>query len=104
MPTIVIDLSPAIYRRLEEEARQVGKAPEAFTHDFLGAALHAQEEPRPRTAREVLKAAGRIHPLSELLRRQIIPGVPLDEVRRALSRAAGPTLSTIVLEQRAPQL
>ncbi len=103
MPTIVIDLSPEIYRRLEEEARQVGKAPEAFTRELLETALRAQEEPRPRTAREVLQAAGRIHPLSELLRRQITPGIPLDEVRRALSRAAGPTLSTIVLEQRGPK-
>lgn len=103
MPTIVIDLSPEIYRRLEEEARQVGKAPEAFTRELLETALHAQEEPRPRTAREVLQAAGRIHPLSEALRRQIIPGIPLDEVRRALSQAAGPTVSAIVLEQRGPK-
>jgi hypothetical protein len=100
MPTIVIDLSPEIYRRLEEEARQVGKAPGAFPRELLETALHAQEEPRPRTAREALQAAGRIHPLSEVLRRQIIPGVPLDAVRRAMSQAAGPTLSTIVLEQR----
>jgi hypothetical protein len=103
MPTLVIDLSPEIYRRIEEEARQVGKAPEAFTRELLETALHAQEEPRPRTAREVLQAAGRIHPLSEGLRRQIIPGVSLNEVRHVLTQAAGPALSTIVLEQRGPK-
>jgi hypothetical protein len=103
MPTIVIDLSPEMYRRLEEEARQVGKAPEVFTRELLETALHAQEEPRSRTAREVLQAAGRVHPLSEALRRQIIPGVSLDEVRRVLTEAAGPTLSAFILEQRGPK-
>jgi predicted DNA-binding protein len=103
MPTIVIDLSPEVYRRLEEEARQLGKAPEAFIRELLETALQAQEETRPRTAREVLQAAGRVHPLSDALRRQIIPGVSLDEVRRVLTEAAGPTLSAIILEQRGPK-
>jgi predicted transcriptional regulator len=103
MPTIVIDLSPEMYRRLQEEARHVGKAPEAFTRELLETPLHAQEEPRSRTAWEVLQAAGRVHPLSEALRRQIIPGVSLDELRRVLTEAAGPTLSAIILEQRGPK-
>jgi predicted DNA-binding protein len=103
MPTIVIDLSLEVYKRLEEQAHQLGKAPEALTRELLETALHAQEESQPRTAQEVLQAAGRVHPLCEALRRQIIPGVSLDEVRRVLTEAAGPTLSAFILEQRGPK-
>lgn len=103
MSTIMIDLPPETYKRLEEQARGVGKALEAFTRELLETALQAPEEAPPRTAREILQAAGRVRPLSAALRCKIIPGVTLDEVRMALAQAAGPSLSEIIVEQRGPK-
>jgi hypothetical protein len=102
MPTIVINMPAELYAQLEAQARQTGTTPEALTRELLAIALHAQKKPQRRTAREVLQAAGRVRPLSDTLRRQIIPGVTLDEVRKALSQAAGPSLSDIIQEQRGP--
>lgn len=99
----MIDLPPEIYKRLEDQARRAGKAPEVLTRELLETALQAREEARPRTAREVLQAAGRVRSLSETLRCKIIPGVTLDEVRMALTQATGPSLSEIILEQRRPK-
>lgn len=103
MSTIVIDVSAETYRRLKEQAHRAGKAPETFTRELVESALEARERPQARTAREILLAMGRIRPLSETLRRKIIPGVTLDEVRMALSRVAGPSLSEVILEQRGPK-
>jgi hypothetical protein len=99
---MVIDIPVEIYKQIEAQARQAGTTPEALTRKLLQTALDAHEKPRPQTAREVLQAAGRVCPLSDTLRRQIIPGVTLDEVRQALSAAAGPTLSDVIQEQRGP--
>jgi hypothetical protein len=57
----------------------------------------------PQTARQILQASGRVRPLSETLRRKIIPGVTLEKVRASLNRAGGPALSDILLEQRGPK-
>ena len=100
MSTLVIDLPPEIYKRLEERARQLGQAPEELSRALLEAALQSSEVAQPTTAREVLEAAGRIRPLSSTLRRKILPGVTLDEVRALLSQAAGPSLSDIIQAQR----
>ena len=81
----------------------VATTQEALTRELLWAALHAHEKPRPHTAREVLQAAGRVRPLSDTLRRQIIPGVNLEEVRQALSQAVGPALSDMIQDQRGPK-
>ena len=103
MPTMVIDIPAEVYEQLEAQARQAGTTPEALTRGLLETALHAHEKPQPRTAREVLQAAGRVRPLSDTLRRQIIPGVTLDEVRQALSHASGPALSDLIQEKRGPK-
>ena len=103
MPTMTIEMPSETYRRLQEQARRAGKAPEVLGRELLEAALRAQEQPRPGTVREVLQATGRIRPLSDALRAKIIPGVTLEEVRAALSRAAGPSLSELVQEQRGPK-
>jgi hypothetical protein len=63
-------------------------------------ALQVSEQTSPTTTREVLAAMGRIRPLSQTLRRKIIPGVSLEEVRAALTRANDPSLSKLILEQR----
>ncbi len=103
MPTMVIDISNEIYEQLELQAHQAGKTPEALTRELLETALQVQEKPQPQTAREVLQAAGRVRSLSDTLQRQIIPGVTLDEVRKALSKASGPALSDIIQAQRGPK-
>jgi predicted transcriptional regulator len=100
MNTLTIDLSPETYKRLEEQARRVGQTPEVLGRELLELALRAEEVPRPRTAREILQAAGRTRPLSPALRNKIIPGVTLDEVRAILSHATGPSLGEIIDEQR----
>ncbi len=103
MHTISITLPPATYRRLEEQAQRVGKEPEGLMRELLEHALKAQEQTQPQTARQILQASGRVRPLSESLRRKIIPGVTLGEVRASLNRAGGPELGDIVLEQRGPR-
>ena len=100
MPTMVINIPVELYEQLEAQARQTGTTPEGLTRELLETALHAQAKPQRRIAREILQAAGRVRPLSDTLRRQIIPGVTLDEVRQTLSQAAGPSLSDIIQEQR----
>ena len=103
MHTITINLSPEIYQRLAAQARQVGQAPEALSRALLETALQAREAAQSRTVRDVLDAAGRLRPLSATLRRKIIPGVTLDEVRIILTQASGPALSDIIQEQRGPK-
>jgi len=103
MSQIVIDLPGETYKRLEEQARRAGRSPEALTRELIETALLTSEEARPKTAREVLQAADRVRPLNETLRRKIIPNVTLDEVRMALTQAAGPSISEIILEQRGPK-
>jgi hypothetical protein len=103
MPTIQIDLSPEAYKRLEEQARNAHQSPEALGRTLLEVALQAQETLAPKTAREVLQAAGRVRSLSTTLRGKIIPGITLDEVRAALTHAASPPLSDLIREQRGPQ-
>lgn len=100
MSKIVVELPPETYQRLREEARKTGKTPELLTRELLEMALRPRAEAGQRTARGFLQASGRVRPLSESLRRKIIPGVTLDEVRASLTNAGGPPLSEIVLVQR----
>lgn len=103
MPTMVINIPAELYEQLEAQARRTGSTPEALTRELLEIALHVLEKPQLRTVREVLRTAGRVRPLSDTLRRRIIPGVTLAEVRKALSKASGPALSDIIQEQRGPK-
>jgi hypothetical protein len=102
--TIVIDLPPETYKRLEEKAQKAGQAVEVLSRELLETALASLEVGRRQTARTVLQAAGHTSPLSDTMRRKLIPGVTLDEVRAILSRAAGPSLSDLIEEQRGTKL
>ena len=104
MNTIVIDLPSETYKRLEEKARKAGQALEVWSRELLETALASPEVGRRQTARTVLQAAGHTRLLSDTLRSKIIPGVTLDEVRAILSRAAGPSLSDLIEEQRGTKL
>lgn len=103
MSTITIDISSETYQKLAEEARTTGKKIEVLSRELLEGALKSRETARPKTTREVLQAKGRVRPLGDTLRRRIIPGVTLEEVRKALTQAGGPSLSDIILEQRGPK-
>jgi hypothetical protein len=100
MPTITIDLAPDIYKQLAAQAQQTEQTPELLSRALLETALQAQEASQSPMVRDALHATGRLRPLSATLRRKIIPGVTLDEVRTILTQAAGPSLSDIIQEQR----
>ena len=102
--TMAVYIPQETYRRVAQQARKMGKAPDEWTREVIETALQSREQTHPRTTTEALQAAGRIRPLSEALRRKIIPGVTLDEVRSALSEATGPSLSEIIVEQRGSTL
>lgn len=101
--TLTITLPAEIYRRLEEQAKQTGKPPEQLTLEILEQILVPETRSTLRTAAEVLTSLGRVSPLSPQLQANIIPGVTLEEVQEALSRAGGKPLSEIIIEQRGPR-
>ncbi len=103
---VIVRLPARSHRRLAEWARRVGKTPELLTQEIVEQALRSQipsTVAAPGTARQILRAAGRVRPLSPALRRRIIPGVSLEEVRASLARTGGQSLSEIILEQRGPK-
>jgi hypothetical protein len=53
-----------------------------------------------KTAREALRAAGRVRPLGKALRKKIIPAVTLEETRAILKRSGGTSLGEIIEDQR----
>lgn len=103
MNTVMIHLPEETYRRLEDQAQRAGKPPEKFTREVIESALRIYEQ-QPKTSRDLLESMGRVRLLSETMRRKIIPGVTLEEVRRGFSEVSGPSLSEIILEQRGVKL
>ena len=103
---IVVHLPTESLERLQEWAKRMGTSPEALTQEIVEQALE-QQSPQPdsssKNTREILEAAGLVHPLSPRLRNLIIPGVTLEQVRTAMARAGGPSLSEIIMEQRGPR-
>lgn len=100
MSTITIELPLLTYQTLKEQARRAGKPTEVLTVELIERGLRTSDSGAVATTREVLSQAGRVSPLSDALRRKIIPDVPLDQVRAALTRAGGPSLSEVIDEQR----
>jgi len=87
MSTITIEISPATYQKLALQARHTGKDIEVLSRELLEAGVQPHETARPKSAREVLQAKGQVRPLGDTLRCKIIPGVKLDDVRKALTQA-----------------
>ncbi|HRJ42733.1 MAG: hypothetical protein KJZ86_10795 [Caldilineaceae bacterium] len=68
------------------------------------APIEAKPVPRPKTAREILEAAGMVRLLGDELTSLIGNDVPaLDEVIDALSATDGPSLTEILDQQRGPK-
>lgn len=61
---------------------------------------HRHRKTSAKTARKLLRAAGRVRPLGTTLRDKIIPAVTLEETRRILKGASGASLSEIIQQQR----
>jgi hypothetical protein len=99
MTTLIIELPPGAYDQLRKRARQAGKPPEVLSQEILEEALQ-ENAPFRKSARDILQAVGRLRPLGTALRRKIIPGVTLEEVRASMVKTGGPSLSEIVLTQR----
>jgi hypothetical protein len=102
MTTLHLSLSEATYERLRRRADRLGKEPEQVAKELVEASL-GDEKAGPRASREIFEAAGLLVPLSDELRKMIIPGVTLEEVQAAYGSMPGPSLSDIVIEQRGPQ-
>ena len=100
MSSITIDLPTETYKRLEAQARSIGQDPETLSRDLLISALQSCESARAQTTGELLRAAGRVRPLSKALRDKITPAVTLEETRTILKQASGPALSEIIQDQR----
>lgn len=106
MTTLTLELAPTIYQRLREEADRLGKPAQVVAQELLTERLAilavAPDNERERV-RQVLQKAGLLTELDPELRKLADPTVSLEEVRAALDRVKGPSLSEIVLEQRGPK-
>ena len=101
--TLTLELAPEMYRRLREEAEQLGETPQAVARQWLAERLaaHAPTAASDRErARQALAEAGLLTELGPNLHRLADSSVRLERVVAALSRAGGKPLSEIVLEQR----
>ena len=106
MTTLMIELPPDLYHKLEKAAAQEAKKPAEWTRSLLEerlAAMPAEEGERAR-ARHALREAGLFVELSPGLKRLIRPEVRHEDVEAALARAGGKPLSEIILEQRGPKM
>lgn len=108
MTRLILEISPAIYQRLYQEADRLGKPPQVVAQELLTERLSALTSPPPldderEQVRLVLQAAGLLTELDPELRKLADPTIPLEEVSAALGRVPGKTLSEIVLEQRGPK-
>lgn len=103
MTELTLELPPEAYRRLSEEAVRLGKPPQTIAEEWLverlTQATGTPDGDRER-ARQALRDAGLLSQLGPNLRKLADPTVPLKDVRTALDRAGGKTLSEIILEQR----
>ena len=103
MNILEIDLPTETRRRLEAQALREGKTVHELTRELIESGLRSCAESKPQTTKEILQSMGLLSSLSEELRKKIIPGVTLEEVRAALTAAGGPSLSEIIMEQRGPK-
>ena len=106
MTTLMIELSPDLYRKLEKAAAQEAKKPAEWTQVLLEERLAAMpvEEGERERARRALREAGLLGELSPGLQRLIRPKVRHEDVEAALAQASGQPLSEIILAQRGPKM
>jgi hypothetical protein len=106
MTSLTVELAPAVYQRLYEEADRLGKPAQVVAQELLTerlATLTVAPDDEQERVRRVLQEAGLLTELGPELRKLADPTIPLQEVRAALDRVEGKSLSEIVLEQRGPK-
>ncbi|MFP4440856.1 MAG: hypothetical protein ACLFVO_26780 [Chloroflexaceae bacterium] len=105
METLTLELSPALYRKLEEEAGRTGQSAETLVAQWVAERLSSLAVPSERErAIAVLQDAGLLTELGpELKRLAGESSATLEEVSAALSRPGSKPLSEIILEQRGPK-
>ncbi|MBI1879256.1 MAG: hypothetical protein HYR94_13735 [Chloroflexi bacterium] len=106
MTTLTLELAPTVYQRLHEEADRLGKPAQVVAQELLTerlATLTVAPDDEREQVRRVLQEAGLLTELGPELHRLADPTISLEEVRAALDRVEGKSLSEIVLEQRGPK-
>ena len=104
MTTLMIELPPDLYRKLEKAAAQEAKKPAEWTRSLLEERLAARSVEEGERVRHALREAGLLVELSPGLKRLIRPEVRHEDVEAALARVGGKPLSEIILEQRGPRI
>jgi hypothetical protein len=105
MEILTLELSPELYRKLEEEAGRTGQSAETLVVQWLAERLSSPAVPSERDrAIAVLQDAGlltELGPELKWLARE--SSATLEEVSAALSRPGSKPLSEFILEQRGPE-
>src|SRR5689334_14180162 len=100
MTTLTIELPSDIYRRLQSEAKRLGKAADVVAQEWLAERLQAPAPLSDRErSREVLRAAGLLaEPTAEMKELAAQSTLTLEEARAILDRAGGKPLSEVLLD------
>jgi hypothetical protein len=100
MTTLTLDVPSKLYQRLHEEAKRLGKTPQAVVQELLVERL-AISVSTLDDRREILRKAGLLTELGPNLRQRAEASTAtLEMVRATLNRSGLKSLSDIVLEQR----
>lgn len=106
MTTLILELSPKVYRRLREQADRLGKTPQSIAEEMLAEQLASQPATSDNSREKVraaLRTVGLLSEVSPALRARANSTVHLADVESSLRRASGASLSDIILEQRGPR-
>lgn len=105
MTSLILELTPELYARLNAEAERQGKSTGSVAEEVLAERLPPiAQTTRDRTT-EVLRAAGLLAtPSTEMLQLTAESTMTLEEVSAALDRVGGKPLSELILEMRGPKV
>lgn len=111
MDTMIVHVPEKIREQLEKRASSEGKTAQTVALEILARdlvppepaaspAIYETEKEKYERVMKKLREDGLIQPLSDELKKMIIPGVDHEQVFKEMSTAGGKPLSQIVIEQR----
>ena len=104
METLTLNMPTDMYQQLTQKASYLGQPPQVVALEWLRERLSPPLPTVPASEEDIggqaLREAGLLTELSPGLCELADPTVSLEEVVAAMSQAAGPSLSEIVLEER----
>jgi len=105
---VTLELTPDAYKILGQLAKRGGKSIESTAQELLTEKLTSlppsTESTELEQVQEALRAAGLLTELGpEMKKRAEQASLTLEEVRAALDRSEGPSLSEVILEMRGPK-